>query len=61
MLTLFYSEKEPKQNTTGTPETKTKRNWELWSSEDKDTFFEGVFEVKHFVLVNNSLFKIYLI
>lgn len=27
-----------------TPETKTKRQWELWSTEDKATFFEGLYE-----------------
>ena len=30
---------------TGTPETKTRRQWEQWSTEDKDTFFEGLYEV----------------
>ena len=30
---------------TTTPETKAKRHWELWSCEDKDTFFEGLCEV----------------
>jgi len=28
-----------------TPETKSKRQWELWSVEDKDSFFEGLCEV----------------
>ncbi|KAJ8321235.1 hypothetical protein KUTeg_001211 [Tegillarca granosa] len=27
-----------------TPETKTKRQWGLWSLKDKDAFFEGLFE-----------------
>lgn len=31
---------------TTTPETKGKRQWELWSVEDKDSFFEGLCEVK---------------
>ncbi|XP_056010415.1 uncharacterized protein LOC125679296 isoform X2 [Ostrea edulis] len=34
-------QKEIKSNT---PEIKTKRQWELWSSEDKDAFFEALFE-----------------
>ena len=28
-----------------TPETKTRRPWELWSAEDKNLFFEGLYEV----------------
>lgn len=31
---------------TTTPETKSKRQWELWSVEDKDSFFEGLCEVQ---------------
>ena len=30
---------------TTTPETKGKRQWEQWSVEDKDSFFEGLCEV----------------
>ncbi|WAQ98985.1 CRML-like protein [Mya arenaria] len=29
-----------------TPETKSKRQWELWSVEDKDSFFEGLCECR---------------
>ena len=29
----------------GTPEAKTRRQWELWSSMDKDLFFEALNEV----------------
>lgn len=35
----------PKETKISTPETKTKRQWELWSSDDKDAFFEALFEV----------------
>lgn len=35
----------PKEAKISTPETKTKRQWELWSSDDKDAFFEALFEV----------------
>ncbi|KAL4230471.1 Crm [Mactra antiquata] len=41
-----------------TPETKGKRQWELWSVEDKDSFFEGLceygkdFESIHTLIVN---------
>lgn len=35
------AQKETKLNT---PETKTKRQWELWSSDDKDAFFDALFE-----------------
>lgn len=34
----------PKETKISTPETKTKRQWELWSSDDKDAFFEALFE-----------------
>lgn len=43
MFILFFSAKETK---TSTPETKQKRQWELWSVDDKDAFFEGLFEVQ---------------
>ena len=34
-----------KETKTSTPEGKTRRHWELWSAEDKDTFFEALSEV----------------
>ncbi|KAK3099181.1 hypothetical protein FSP39_000618 [Pinctada imbricata] len=34
----------PKENKVNTPEPKTKRQWELWSTQDKDAFFEALFE-----------------
>lgn len=40
---VFFS--APKETKISTPETKTKRQWELWSSDDKDAFFEALFEV----------------
>ncbi|XP_033742781.1 protein cramped-like isoform X2 [Pecten maximus] len=36
--------KTVKEVKSSTPETKTKRQWELWSTEDKATFFEGLYE-----------------
>ena len=31
-----------------TPETtKSRRTWESWSCEDKDTFFEGLYQVEY--------------
>lgn len=41
-VVVYTAPKEPKIST---PETKTKRQWELWSSDDKDAFFEALFEV----------------
>ncbi|XP_014680951.1 PREDICTED: protein cramped-like [Priapulus caudatus] len=29
---------------TGTPEVKARRSWELWTSDDKNTFFEALYE-----------------
>ena len=45
--TIFCSaaKKANLPETTTTPETKVKRHWELWSCEDKDSFFEGLCEV----------------
>lgn len=34
-----------KETKTSTPEGKPRRHWELWSAEDKDTFFEALSEV----------------
>ncbi|KAH3835018.1 protein cramped-like [Dreissena polymorpha] len=40
----------------GTPETKGKRQWELWSQEDKDSFFEGLCEYgKDFESIHNFI------
>ncbi|ESO99097.1 hypothetical protein LOTGIDRAFT_238908 [Lottia gigantea] len=45
--------KEPKATT---PSTKTKRAWELWSIEDKNVFFEALFEYgKDFDAIQNML------
>ncbi|XP_021363017.1 protein cramped-like isoform X2 [Mizuhopecten yessoensis] len=38
------AKKTVKEIKSSTPETKTKRQWELWSTEDKATFFEGLYE-----------------
>lgn len=39
-----------------TPETKGKRQWELWSVEDKDSFFEGLCEFgKDFESIHNLI------
>lgn len=39
-----------------TPETKGKRQWELWSVEDKDSFFEGLCEYgKDFESIHNLI------
>ncbi|XP_052795313.1 protein cramped-like [Mya arenaria] len=39
-----------------TPETKSKRQWELWSVEDKDSFFEGLCEYgKDFESIHNLI------
>ncbi|XP_045205619.2 protein cramped-like [Mercenaria mercenaria] len=41
---------------TTTPETKGKRQWELWSVEDKDSFFEGLCEYgKDFESIHNLI------
>ncbi|XP_060585958.1 protein cramped-like [Ruditapes philippinarum] len=41
---------------TTTPETKGKRQWELWSVEDKDSFFEGLCEFgKDFESIHNLI------
>ncbi|VDI73493.1 Hypothetical predicted protein [Mytilus galloprovincialis] len=39
------TKKPAKETKTNTPETKQKRQWELWSVDDKDAFFDGLFEV----------------
>ncbi|CAC5357197.1 Protein cramped-like [Mytilus coruscus] len=39
------TKKPAKETKTNTPETKQKRQWELWSIDDKDAFFDGLFEV----------------
>ena len=45
LLFLSPAKKAAVPEPTTTPETKAKRHWELWSCEDKDTFFEGLCEV----------------
>ncbi|XP_013378859.1 protein cramped-like isoform X2 [Lingula anatina] len=45
--------KEPKTNT---PDAKTRRPWEGWTLEDKDTFFEGLYEYgKDFDAIQNLI------
>lgn len=46
----------PTSSVSNTPETKSKRQWELWSVEDKDSFFEGLCEYgKDFESIHNLI------